>query len=127
MFKLLLKQSGFFSILASKQNRMKRNIILGLGILLASCAASKIVMTDTESTNYKYGKTKFTGYTKEVFMQGKTIDASSCGRCHKLKNPANFTEEQLNKIIPNMAKKAKLSDADKDVVLKYYIASGKHS
>lgn len=106
---------------------MKRNMILGLAILFASCAASKIAMTDTESTSYKYGKTKFTGYTKEMYMQGKTVNANNCVRCHKLKDPANYTEEQANKIIPNMAKKAKLSDADKDLVLKFFIASGKHS
>lgn len=101
--------------------------MLGLGIFLASCAASKVAMTDTESANYKYAKAKFSGYTKEQFVQGKTLTETNCIKCHRMKDPARFTEEQLNKIIPNMAKKAKISDADKDLVLKYYIASGKHS
>lgn len=104
----------------------KKNLLLGLGIFLASCAASKIAMSDAEAANYKYGKTKFDGYTKAQFMQGKTLNENNCAKCHKLKDPANFTEERLNKVIPNMAKKAKLTDADKDLVLKYYIASGKH-
>lgn len=104
---------------------MKRNIFLGMAVLFASCAASKVVMTDTESANYKYGKTKFASYSKEQFMQGKLINEKSCGSCHKLKDPTRFTEQQLNKIIPNMAKKAKISDTEKDLVLKYYVASGK--
>jgi len=104
-----------------------KNIFLGIAIIFASCAASKVVMTDTESANYKYGKAKFADYSKEQFMQGKVVNEKSCGSCHKQKDPTRFTEQQLNKIIPNMAKKAKISDAEKDLVLKYYIASGKHS
>lgn len=106
---------------------IKRNIFLGLAVLLASCAASKVVMTDTESANYKYGKTKFTDYSKVQFVEGKTLTEKNCGSCHKLKDPTRFTEQQLNKIIPNMAKKAKITDAEKDLVLKYYVASGKRS
>jgi len=106
---------------------MKRNILFGLAILFAGCAASNIALTSTENASYKYGKSKFKGYTKAMFDQGRTVNAKSCDRCHKLKDPANFTEEQANKIIPNMAKKAKLSEADKDILLKFYIASGKHA
>lgn len=106
---------------------MKKNILFGLAIILAGCAASNIALSDTENASYKYGKAKFKGYSKEMFMQGKTIVNNSCTRCHKLKNPANFTEEQLNKIIPKMAEKAKISKEDEALVLKYYVASSKHS
>lgn len=105
---------------------MKKNIVFALAILFAGCAASNIALTDVESANYKYGKAKFKGYSKEMFAQGRTISANNCLRCHKQKDATKYTEEQLNKIIPNMAKKAKITDEEKDIVLKYYIASGKH-
>lgn len=104
---------------------MKRTTVISLAIVLAGCASSKILLTDTEKADYKYGKTKFDRYTKEAFLEGKTITASSCIKCHKLKNPADFTEDKLNKVIPNMANRAKLSKEQADLVLKYYIASGK--
>ena len=106
---------------------MKRKIIFGLSILFTGCAVSNIALTDTESAGYKYGKSKYKGYSKEMYVQGRTINESSCIKCHKLKNPANYTEEQLNKIIPNMAKKARISDEQREVLMKYYVASGKHS
>lgn len=106
---------------------MKRNIVIALAILFTGCATSKVALTAVEDANYKYGKGKFTSYTKKQFLEGKLVNEKNCGSCHKLKDPARFTEQQLNKIIPNMAKKAKITDAEKDVVLKYYVASGKRS
>jgi len=106
---------------------MKKNILLGLAITFAGCAASNIALTDTENANYKYGKTKFKDYTKSMFAEGRTIDAKSCDRCHKLENPAEFTEAEINRIIPRMVKKARLSKEEGDVLLKFYIASGKRS
>ena len=109
-----------------KPNHMKKNIFLGLAILFAGCATSNIVLTDTENANYKYGKTKFDGYSKTMFEQGKTVNVKSCGSCHKLKDPANYTEAQINKIVPRMAIKAKISKEETDALLKFYISSGKH-
>lgn len=102
---------------------MKKAIIFLLGVALVGCAGSRIALTDADTANYNYGKTKFDGYTKQQFLQGKTLNETACVKCHKVKDPANFTEEKINKVIPKMAVKAKLSDADKDLVLKYFLAS----
>lgn len=104
---------------------MKRILIYTSLICFIGCAGSKIVLTDNEDANYQYAKAKFAGYTKAMYLQGKTIDQNNCGRCHKLKNPSLFTEEKLNKVVPKMGDKAKLTEADKELVLKYYIAGSK--
>lgn len=106
---------------------MKKNILFGLAIFFVGCAASNIALTDTESANYQYGKEKFKGYSKAMFAQGRTINANSCGKCHKLKDASRYTEEQLNRIIPNMAGKAKISKEEEGLVFKYYVASGKRA
>ncbi len=39
---------------------------------------------------------------------GKQIFEAKCQRCHGLKNVDDYTADQWSKILPNMAKKAKL-------------------
>lgn len=96
-------------------------------IVVAGCATSKkTTVTDPALADFKYGQTKFEGYTRAMFDNGKTIVNKSCNGCHGFKDPKGLTEERINHVIPNMAKKAKITDEEKDLVLKYYIASGKH-
>ena len=102
--KMLRNSWCLLFIFSYKIKQMKKNTLFAIAILLMGCAASKIALTDVESANYKYAKTKFTDYSKEMFVQGKTINTNNCLKCHKQKDPIKFTEEQLNKIIPNMAK-----------------------
>lgn len=104
---------------------MKRATLYLLGIALVGCAGSKVALSDTDTASYNYGKERFDGYSKQMYLQGKTLNETACIKCHKVKDPANYGEDKINKVVPKMANKAKLSDADKDLVLKYYLAAGK--
>lgn len=104
---------------------MKKAFLYFLGIALVGCAGSKLALTDADTANFNYAAAKFDGYTKQMYAQGKTISENSCNNCHKFKEPSAFTEEQLSKVVPKMADKAKLNATDKDLVLKYYLAGSK--
>jgi mono/diheme cytochrome c family protein len=66
--------------------------------------AAKVATTKTETAEVTIGKETF---------------KAKCGRCHELKNPADYTAVKWVKLVDWMAPKAKLSAAEKDNVLAY--------
>ncbi|REC48217.1 c-type cytochrome [Chryseobacterium pennipullorum] len=84
-------------------------------ILLVSC-------TPQASTAPAIPGTAFS--TAEQIAQGKTIFENSCGKCHKLPDPASHNPVQWVGIMNSMAPKAKLTDEQHQWVYDY-IVSGK--
>ncbi|UZT96156.1 cytochrome c [Chryseobacterium fluminis] len=60
--------------------------------------------------------------TAEQIAQGKTIFENSCGRCHKLPDPAKHTPVQWVGIMNSMAPKAKLTDEQHQWVYDYVVS-----
>ncbi len=60
--------------------------------------------------------------TAEQIAQGKTIFENSCGRCHKLPDPAAHTPVQWVGIMNSMAPKAKLTDEQHQWVYDYIVS-----
>ena len=58
------------------------------------------------------------GLTPEL-AEGKDLFVNNCAKCHSLKNPNNYTAEEWKPILDKMAKRAKISDAEKEKVYKY--------
>jgi len=63
--------------------------------------------------------------TAEQIAQGKTIFENSCGRCHKLPDPASHTSVQWVGIMNSMAPKAKLNDEQHQWVYDYIVSAKK--
>ena len=61
----------------------------------------------------------------DTLKQGQYLYENKCGSCHFLYKPAKHTEEEWDKLMVKMAKKAKLSDSDKEIVKKYLFANCK--
>lgn len=67
-------------------------------------------------------KTKFPEATMETLTKGYNVYyGASCTGCHGAKKITNFEADELPTIINRMAKKAGISDEEKDAVLKYVI------
>ena len=65
-------------------------------------------------------KTKYPDATTDQLKKGTIIYyGEPCTRCHSAKTITNFSADELPGIIDHMAKKAKISDEEKDAVLKY--------
>ena len=58
-------------------------------------------------------------------MKGYAVFSESCNRCHALKNPSGYSEEEWHKILPVMTKKAKLSREETELVQAYILAFSK--
>ena len=58
--------------------------------------------------------------------RGYEVHMLKCAKCHAFENPADYGEDELEfDIMPEMARKSKLSDSDADAVLAYLLAARK--
>jgi hypothetical protein len=60
--------------------------------------------------------------TAEHLAQGKIIFDNSCGKCHDLPNPTDHTSQDWVGIMNSMAPKAKLNDAQHQMVYDYIVS-----
>ena len=98
---------------------MKKTFFAFFILFISACTATKLI-TPTQ-TDADRGSQKFQGYTMNDLAQGKAIYESHCNKCHKYKVPESRNETKRDKIIPVMAKKAKLDSMQEDLVLKYVV------
>lgn len=73
----------------------------------------------TESVSHKTETSTKTLSTEA--LQGKELYANKCGTCHKLEPIHEFSEEKWRKIIPPMAKKAKIDANQENLILTYVL------
>lgn len=81
-----------------------------------------IQLTDADA---EWANKKWTGTTIQDLKSGQEVFNKNCDRCHKLKNPKKFNEEDWQKILPRMGKKAKLEKNQEELVLKFVITAGR--
>jgi hypothetical protein len=53
------------------------------------------------------------------YLEGKTLFDNNCGKCHDLFHPSQYTKAQWSKIVPAMAKEAKLNAEQENQILLY--------
>jgi mono/diheme cytochrome c family protein len=56
---------------------------------------------------------------KAAIGEGKVVYMKKCSRCHALKTVENFSREQWDNILPNMIRKAELSEEEAYQVTEY--------
>jgi cytochrome c5 len=98
---------------------MKKCLYAFFVLFATACTASKLI-APTQSDADR-GSQKFQGYTLSDLNQGKAIYESHCNKCHPYKVPQSRNEAKWDTIIPEMAKKSKLSSTEEDLVLKYVV------
>jgi len=88
----------------------------------ASVATTSVVSTtDVTSAQVDAAKVRFPDATIDALKKGHDLYYGTCTNCHGAKKITSFSAEELPGIINHMAKKAKISDEEKDAVLKYVI------
>lgn len=107
---------------------MKSTVLIVATLVLVACGTKNEGVTVTTVSNQEYVDRvadKFPGYTEAEFLNGKTLYAQHCKRCHGLKAEDNYTEAQWRKIVPPMAQKAKIDAGTEETILKYVVARAK--
>ncbi len=89
--------------------------LMGLCIGLADCAKKTIPNTANKPL------------TTDQISHGKTVMGANCNKCHKLHEPAEFTAQKWNKVLPRMVSRAGLSNEEALEVQGYVLANAKKS
>ncbi|MBL7718685.1 MAG: hypothetical protein JNL72_07605 [Flavipsychrobacter sp.] len=96
---------------------MKKSIVIMAlfvsGVVFVNCSP-RIAATTTGAPK--------TEYPLAQLESGKAIWSGACTKCHKGYEPASHTAKQWERIVPRMAKKAKLDERQSADVLAYLIS-----
>jgi mono/diheme cytochrome c family protein len=108
---------------------MKNKIIITAAVLFLASCATTVQLLSPGQADVDRVKAKYPDYTLAQLNQGKALYEQNCGNCHKLKNPSSEPEEEWNKIVPEMTKKANKKGANinaqqQDLILKYVVTMG---
>jgi len=71
------------------------------------------VVVDSAAVN------KMNAMNTTMVAAGQQVFVAKCGKCHGLKDPANYTQERWVGLVNWMAPKAKATDEEKSQVLAY--------
>ena len=118
---------------------MKRTISVSLVIALVIIACSRntiaskepvIPRRETSTTSTPDSTTTVSQPTVELtdavsIALGKTIFETRCGRCHGLKNTADYTSQRWEGILRSMTPKARLTQTEIQQVTAYVKANSK--
>ena len=91
-------------------NFMKFKLFIVGALVLASCSPKTTADSKEKSMEFQNAKVE----------EGYGLYAQHCVKCHKWKKVDNFTREQWDKILPAMAKKAKIS-AELEATINEYV------
>ncbi len=82
--------------------------------------------TTPSFNDMKGAQTPIPDGTKPVNLDaGKTVYVTKCGSCHALKNPGDYTVDQMYAFLKTEIPKAKLSSKEGEQVTAYFLANAK--
>ncbi|MFM8242548.1 MAG: hypothetical protein ACKN86_07065 [Crocinitomicaceae bacterium] len=96
-----------------------KKVIVSMGFILVglvSCSKGTVtaVNESTSTSPIEYNE-----------AEAANLYTNRCGTCHALQAREKYTAKQWERIVPDMAKKAKLDANQESVILKYVLASPK--
>ncbi len=117
MHQTKLKYAYFLNSVYNSKSVLRLIIIF---LSLTGCSP-KLISPIPTSDDASRGKAIWTDCTIEKLKETHTLYINKCGSCHGLKDPKSESEEAWRKIVPPMAKKAKISSAEQDLILNYLL------
>jgi cytochrome c1 len=97
--------------------------ILSLSIL-AACAGSIPVPAEHHD---RWAALAWPGTTHADLIEGRRLYIENCSGCHGLKSPMDYTENQWKENVSEMRQRAKIKEADSQLILKYLITAAQKS
>jgi cytochrome c5 len=93
---------------------MKNKIIIATCIVLASCASKLYIPTAKTAT-----------VSLENLNKGRDLYSNSCSSCHELFLPNKYTAAEWHKNLDWMQERAKITDAEKQLIYDYLVSAPK--
>jgi hypothetical protein len=85
-------------------------VIIVLGIIIYGCKSTLYMPASKDATQ------------QQQLLAGRSLYVAHCGSCHNLHFPSEFTTDEWKVKIGEMQKRAKITDEEKELVLKYLIS-----
>lgn len=85
-------------------------------VLIIACSPRLIKPTLTDETR---GKNLYADVSLASLEKGHELYIAKCGSCHKLHKPDSESEAEWRKILPVMARKAKLDPRQYELIERY--------
>lgn len=120
---------------------MKKTILIAGSIVLVLTACHTTTKVSADKTNtettgaptsnvytptqdeMETARNKFADVSIEQLQEGHKIYYGPCTKCHGTKNTSGFSEEKIKSVVERMAPKARLSDSQKEAVLRYMVTT----
>lgn len=101
-----------------KELKNKYLLLTTISIFLICCAPAiiKPTMEDVD-----VAKKKWNDVSLDQLDKGYSLYVSKCGSCHFLYKPSRFPESKWLEMFPKMKIKAKITDEQIDLIMKYVI------
>lgn len=100
-------------------------ITLSCLLLMTACSKKMVPVSSSPQPTEEKSTAQAAPAFKADPEEGMKVYQSSCGRCHDLKNTTEYTSLEWGPIMNSMAKKARLTDAQKAHVLAYVTQNAK--
>ena len=91
---------------------------------LASCTGSIPMPAERHD---RWAALEWPGTTHADLTEGRRLYVENCSGCHSLKSPMDYTEKQWEKNVSEMRQKAKIKDAESQLIMKYLITAARES
>ncbi len=104
------------------------NLLIGIVTLTVVACSTKKNTANSSANKENYEthlaaiKNRYTDATVEELKLGHNVSTGACTTCHGQKDVTGYTEESLFNILDNMAKKAKITDQEKQALVRYCVA-----
>ncbi|MFT4061233.1 MAG: cytochrome c [Edaphocola sp.] len=99
--------------------------VLGAALLAVNCSPKVASNTGKATTAVQTKAAASTKFSAAQLEQGHALYSSNCVRCHKYKEPSDFTASEWTEILKSMIPKARLNEADAQLVTAYVMANSK--
>ncbi len=98
----------------------KTSVVFAASLIIFGCGTT---LQTTAEADFNKKNHRWEGYTFAEFAKGRELYVGSCGGCHLLHRPAEFTEQQWSDILPEMIDRAKLGDAERESIFRFLITT----
>jgi hypothetical protein len=96
----------------------KTKLLILTAVILSACAASLYMPTEQDAQKYNV--------SLENLQKGRKLYINSCASCHNLHLPSAYTRQEWWKHLDKMQQRAKINDAQKELIAKYLETNSKN-
>ena len=95
-------------------SKIRNRIILAAAVIFCACSPALYMPSMTDASH--------SGVSVDSLMIGRTLYTNHCGSCHNLHLPEQYTRSHWEKEMPDMKRKAKITEDEAKLISKFLLA-----